>query len=108
MSARKVLVKFEKEGQAKVVQSSMPGKKRKSNKVRKNRSNTSNKPRVIKGRVNIRVAGYSGIQKVPPSQLIPFLPIAKVKQAAKRALSATGQGQKVKRQRQRQRKRKNK
>ena len=97
MSSKKVLVKFEKVGQAKLVHSSMPSKKKKSTQPKKSKGTSSAKPRVIKGRLNIRIAGYTGIQKVAPSQLIPFLPIAKVKQAAKRALSASGQKQKSRR-----------
>lgn len=48
------------------------------------------KPRVVKGRVNIRVAGYLGVQKLAPSKLIPYLPATKVRQAAKKALVASG------------------
>lgn len=64
----------------------MPAKKKKTRKSRKGSSGGSSKPRVIKGRVNIRVAGYPGVQKVAPSQLIPFLPVTKLKAAAKKAL----------------------
>lgn len=101
MSARKPLVKFEKEGQAKIVSGSMPGKRKRTGtrQAKKTKGSGSNKPRVIKGRVNVKVSGYKGIQKVPPSQLIPFLPASKVRQAAKKALSATGQKQRVKRRR---------
>ena len=84
MSTRKPLVKFENDGQAKLVASSMPAKRKSSRQVKKTRGNSVTKPRVIKGRVNVRVPGYSGVQKVPPSQLIPFLPVTKVRQAAKR------------------------
>ena len=102
MSTRKPLVKFETDGQARIVSSSMPGKKRRTSTRHTKRSKgaVASKPRVIKGRVNVRVAGYTGIQKVPPSQLIPFLPATKVRQAAKKALLASGHGQKrVKRRR---------
>lgn len=57
------------------------------------------KPRVVKGRVQVRVAGYSGVQKLAPSTLIPFLPVTKIKAAAKRALAATGKRKTVKRKR---------
>lgn len=98
MSTRKPLVKFETDGQAKLVSSSMPGKrKRTGRQSKKSRSSGTTKPRVIKGRVNVRVAGYKGVQKVPPSQLIPFLPSAKVRQAAKKALLASGNKQRIKR-----------
>jgi hypothetical protein len=57
-------------------------------------SSGSKRPRVVKGRVNLRVVGYSGLQKIPPSALIPFLPASKLRQAAKRALGASGKGKK--------------
>lgn len=99
MSARKPLVKFENQGQAKVVTGSMPARKKSSRQAKKTRSSGSSKPRVIKGRVNLRVAGYSGVQKVAPSKLIPFLSAAKVRQAAKRALLASSSTPRVKRRR---------
>jgi hypothetical protein len=40
--------------------------------------------------VTLRVAGYSGVQKIAPSALIPYLPATKLRQAAKRALGASG------------------
>jgi hypothetical protein len=57
-------------------------------------SGSSKRPRLIKGRVNLRVAGYSGLQKIAPSQLIPFLPANKLRQAAKKALGASGKRKK--------------
>lgn len=45
---------------------------------------------MVKGRVNVRVAGYLGVQKLAPSKLIPYLPATKVRQAAKKALVASG------------------
>lgn len=59
-------------------------------------STSGKKPRIVKGRVNLRVAGYSGLQKIPPSKLIPFLPATKLRQAAKRALGLSGGGGKRK------------
>lgn len=102
MSLRKPLVRYETSSRAHLVSdsattttsssSSMPprrrttGKRRRTGKVRA----TKGKPRVVKGRVNVRVAGYLGVQKLAPSKLIPYLPANKVKQAAKRALVASG------------------
>jgi hypothetical protein len=57
---------------------------------RRARSGASGKLRVVKGRVNVRVAGYLGVQKLAPSKLIPYLPATKVRQAAKRVLIAQG------------------
>lgn len=97
MSVRKPLVQFDTQDHAKLVSVSMPGKKRKSRQIKKaaKGSASGRKPRVIKGRVNLRVSGYSGIQKVPPSQLIPFLPATKIRQAAKKALLASSRSLKV-------------
>lgn len=47
------------------------------------------KPRLVKGRVNLRVSGYSGIQKISPSALIRYIPSTKIKLAAKRVLLKT-------------------
>jgi hypothetical protein len=56
----------------------------------KRRTGGKGKFRVVKGKVNVRVAGYLGVQKLAPSKLIPYLPTTKVRQAAKRALVASG------------------
>lgn len=86
---RKPLLRFETGERAQLITTSMPSsgkRKRRSGKT----SSTNKKPRVVKGRVTLRVAGYSGVQRLPPSALIPYLPANKLKQAAKRALGATG------------------
>lgn len=61
-------------------------KRRRRTKTRLGRT-SSKKPRVVKGRLQIRVGGYTGVQKIPPSSLIPFLPTNKIRLAAKRVLS---------------------
>lgn len=45
------------------------------------------KPRMVKGRLQIRVGGYTGVQKIPPSALMKYLPTVKLKAAAKKLLS---------------------
>lgn len=60
---------------------------------------SSKRPRVVKGRVNIKVPGYKGLQKVAPSSLIPYLPASKLRQAAKKALGASGKKKTVRRRR---------
>lgn len=98
---RKPLLRFETTERAQLISSSMPSasgkRKRKSGKRNRASSSAGRKPKVIKGRVNIRVAGYSGLQKIAPSTLIPYLPANKLKQAAKKALGATGKRKTVKR-----------
>ena len=44
--------------------------------------------RLTKGRISFRVAGYQGTHKLAPSQLVRYIPLGKLKQAAKRVLSA--------------------
>lgn len=93
---RKPLLRFETSERAQLISTSMPatGKRKRSGK--KNTASTSSKkPRIVKGKVTLRVAGYSGVQKIAPSALIPFLPANKLKQAAKRALGASGKRKKI-------------
>jgi hypothetical protein len=66
------------------------GKRKRRSGKRSIASSSSRKPRVVKGRVNLKVAGYSGLQKIAPSLLIPYLPASKLRQAAKRALGVSG------------------
>jgi len=70
----------------------MPKKTR--SKGKKGKSTTNRKPRIVKGRIHLRVAGYSGIQKIAPSSLVPYLPINKLRLAAKKALGASGKTKK--------------
>lgn len=102
MSHRKPLLRFETSERAQIISSSMPpaGKRRNRSGKKKSATSTSTrKPRVVKGRLALRVAGYSGLQKIPPSFLIPYLPVSKLRQAAKRALSASGKKKTVRRRR---------
>jgi hypothetical protein len=89
---RKPLLRFETSERAQLISTPMPssGKRRRRAGKKSTTSSSSKKPRVIKGRVTLRVAGYSGVQKIAPSALIPYLPATKLRQAAKRALGATG------------------
>lgn len=102
MSLRKPLVRFDTQSRAHLVpdtvtKSSMPGAVRRRRRSRgtltgktKRTKGGRGKPRVVKGRVNVRVAGYLGVQKLAPSKLIPYLPANKLTQAAKKALVASG------------------
>jgi len=86
---RKPLVRFESSERAQLVSSnSMPARKRSRGGSRSRRT-TKGKPRIVKGRLSLKVAGYSGYQRLPASKLIPYLPISKLRVAAKRALSKT-------------------
>jgi hypothetical protein len=72
-------------------------RKRSGKRASSSSSSGSKKPRVVKGRVNLRVAGYTGLQKIPPSALIPYLPANKLRQAAKKALGKAGKKTKKRR-----------
>jgi len=90
---KKLLVKFDTSDRAQLVSAgSMKTKKR--TKASRSRKSPRGKPRVIHGRVALRVTGYSGIQHVPASALIPYLPVTKLRAAAKRALGKTRKGRK--------------
>jgi hypothetical protein len=96
MSQRKPLVRYDTQSRAHLVAepeaTSAETKTSKSmpRRTAKRRTGGKGKLRVVKGKVNVRVAGYLGVQKLAPSKLIPYLPTAKVRQAAKRALVASG------------------
>ena len=67
-------------------------------KGRKSKENTSNSnlprkklPNIVNnGKLNIKVEGYSGIQKIPISALIQYIPISKLKEATVKVLVASG------------------
>ena len=94
MSLRKPLVRYDTESRAQLVTepaTSIETKlKSMPRKTTKRRTGGKGKLRVVKGKVNVRVASYLGVQKLAPSKLIPYLPTSKVRQAAKRVLVATG------------------
>ena len=84
---RRPLVRFDTSERASLVPS-MPSASRRI--IRRNRKSTKSRPRLLKGRVNIRVAGFPGLQKLSPSTLIPYLPLNKIRLAAGKALRASG------------------
>ncbi len=46
--------------------------------------------RLVKGQLAICVARFPGYQRLAPSQLVRYIPLGKLKQAAKRVLGASG------------------
>ena len=58
------------------------GKRKKSG----SKPSKSRKIRVVKGRVQLRVQGYSGVQHIPSSHLIRYIPSSKLRFAAKKVL----------------------
>jgi len=104
---KKLLVKFDTSDRAQLVSAgSMTTRKR--TKASRSRKAPRGKPRVINGRVALRVTGYSGIQHLPASALIPYLPVTKLRAAAKRALGKPKKGSKKSKRRTRRRTRKRK
>ena len=53
---------------------------------RRKRQTRVTKVRVVNGRVALRVGGFPGVQRVGASQLVRFVPLNKLKAAAKRVL----------------------
>jgi len=47
------------------------------------------KVRLVKGKVALRIRGYPGVQRLGASQLVRFVPLNKLKVAAKRALGTS-------------------
>lgn len=86
-------------------------KRSKSRSSKKSRSSTRRggrktktrvtKVKLINGKVALRIKGYPGIQRLGASQLVRFVPLNKLKVAAKRVLGTSG----VKRQKRRHRRR---
>jgi len=70
---------------------SMPSRKRKGGKRKKGGINRKGF-RLKKGRIGIRVAGYKGLQSVTASDLVRYVPLSKLKVAAKKFLNVTGRG----------------
>jgi hypothetical protein len=46
------------------------------------------KVRIVRGQVALRIGGFPGVQKVGASQLVRFVPLNKLRSAAKRVLGA--------------------
>jgi hypothetical protein len=96
------LVKFDSSERASIV--SMPAKTRSQRRKRRtSRKISKGRLRVIKGRVNLKVSGYSGVQKIAPGSLIPYLPLTKLRAAAKKVLRANRVPKKTIRRRKKQR-----
>ena len=89
MAHQKPLVKFDSCGQAKIV--NLPEEIPLEKSVQKRKRNNNKKhPSVVNGKLNIKVNSYSGIQKIPTSALIPYIPLAKLKAATIKVLVASG------------------
>jgi hypothetical protein len=92
---RKPLLHYsEEEERATVFDSDLPDspmpRRKKSNRQRKHKRRHLGKGlkgvKFSKGRLALRVGGFSGVQRLAPSQLIRFIPLAKLKQAARKVL----------------------
>lgn len=91
MAQRKPLVRFERTERAQIVDTPtsnpLTEKKHLSKGLAKH-TNTSF--RVINGKLNIKLKGYSGVQQIPTAALIPFISLDKLRQAATSVLVASG------------------
>ena len=69
-------------------------RKRKGRKARKGKRSLKGIKRkgvrLNKGRIALRVAGYQGLQSLTASELVRFIPLSKLKAAAKKVLKKTG------------------
>lgn len=74
------------------IDSMPPRRRRRSKRLRKKRPIRRGLKgvRVTKGRISLKVGGYSGIQKLGASELIHFIPLAKLRVAAKKVLRRSG------------------
>lgn len=89
----------------------MPAVTRKRSAAAKRRRGGSSKVRFVKGRVQLRVAGYAGTRYLSPAHLVRHISAAKLRLAAKHVLRKTekrGGGGAVKKRRRRKRKTKRK
>ena len=57
-------------------------------KGRRRKGNRGSKIRIVKGKVSLKVGGFPGIQRVGASQLVRFVPLSKLRSAAKRVLGS--------------------
>ncbi len=111
---RKPLLHYsEEEERATVFDSELPNlsmsRRKKASKLRKHKQRHLGKGlkgiKFSKGRLAIRLGGFAGVQRVAPSQLIRFIPLTRLKQAARKVLQKS-KGKTI-RKRKRNKKRKN-
>jgi len=57
-------------------------------KGRRRKSRGVSKIRIVKGKVALRIGGFPGVQRVGASQLVRFVPLNKLRAAAKRVLGS--------------------
>ena len=63
-----------------------PGRRRRTKRTK----TRVTKVRVVNGKVSLRIGGFPGVQRVGASQLVRFVPLNKLRTAAKRVLGASG------------------
>lgn len=73
---------------------------------RKSRQKRGRKIKTTKGRISLKIKGYSGKTSFSAAQLLPFIPLNKIKIAAKKVLRRTvaGKSKKIKRRKRKSRK----
>ena len=97
---KKILVPYsETEERAQIIdlstlQSSMPKKTKKGKKSKKVKTVRGFKGvKIVNGKLSLKVSGYSGVQKLAPAQLIRYIPLTRLKSAAKKVLHLSGHPQ---------------
>lgn len=84
---------------ASIVDISMsPAKKSKGGKTggkgkkggKKGKKGKKSRVKVVKGKVNLKVGGFSGVQHLLASHLVQYIPLNKLKAAARKVLVASG------------------
>ncbi len=87
--------------------SSMPRRSKLGKQKKGKRRSALKGVKFSKGRLALRIKGYSGVQRLAPSQLVRYIPLVNLKQAARKVLGHAG-GKRTKRRKSKKRGRKSK
>jgi len=68
----------------------MPAPKKRASRRATKKSAKKTVLRVVKGRVNLKVTGYSGTHTLGAAALLQFVPLNKIRAAAKKVLKSNG------------------
>lgn len=82
--------KRRKRSQSKSGQKRRPSSTKRRPQRRRRHKTRVTKVRLVKGKVSLRIQGYPGTQKIGATQLVRFIPLNKLKIAAKRVLGSSG------------------
>lgn len=74
----------------------MPPATRSRAKSARQKKTSSKRVRIVNGRIRLRVSGFPGIQSLSPAHLVKYIPVSKLRLAAKKVLKLTEQAAKKK------------